>query len=319
MNSVFEQKIELLKTIFPSYKIRKGNEFVTFCPSKKCKQHNQYKTEIKKKLEINLDNNKFSCWVCQYKGHALKLFTEYGSFNNRKLYANLCGIKSSTINESEQTSRLALPEEYEFIFDSNSNDSAQAIEWAGRNDISYESLLSARVGVCSRGKYKNRIIFPSFNEDFQLNYFITRHLYQNDSFKWLKCEASLKKIIFNECFINWKKPVILVESIKTYLKNFNKLENIIVCNGSLLSREYLLFNKIIIENVPKVFIIFDSDANEKSLKLANSFNEFGVESYHIGVDRQVDEISFYELSQKIKEANQYDRMDSLKDKISNLI
>lgn len=317
--SVIEKKILLLKELFPSFRIRKGNEFVTFCPSKKCKQHNSFKSDPKKKLEVNLENNRFSCWVCHYKGHALKLFTDHGTKVQKQKYAQLCGLQFSTISQERERDAVELPGEYKFIFDSESLDANAAIKWIGENNINFNSVLSNRLGICSSGRYKNRIIFPSFDSEFRLNYFITRHLYEDGPFKWLKCDYSLKKIIFNECFVNWKRPVILVESVKTYLKNFDKINNMIVCNGSFLSREYLLFNKIIMEDVPSVFVAFDEDAKENSLDLISKFNEFGVESFHVDIKGQADDLFYEEFNKKILSASQYNKIDLLKDRILNLI
>ena len=58
------KRLKILKEIFPNYLFQEGKgEFITFCP------HHEHH---KKKLQINVKNNIFKCWVCGYSGNIVK-------------------------------------------------------------------------------------------------------------------------------------------------------------------------------------------------------------------------------------------------------
>ena len=68
-----------------------------------------------------------------------------------------------------------------------------------------------KIGYCPKGKYGGRIIIPSFNNNGRINYFISRS-YVGHQRKYLNPSAS-KDFIFNELFIDWDEPVVLVEGV----------------------------------------------------------------------------------------------------------
>ena len=56
-----------------------SDEVLFFCP--KCKHH-------KKKLSVNLDKNKFQCWVCGFRGNNVRrLIRRFGSFTDQQEWA----------------------------------------------------------------------------------------------------------------------------------------------------------------------------------------------------------------------------------------
>ena len=106
-----ETKIKILKNILGSYR-REGDRQLLFeCP--KCDHH-------KHKLSINLDINKFKCWICEYSGSSVyKLVKKYGNFQQKQDWlevddtVDLTNIDNLFGEPEEKTSeRIRLPEEF---------------------------------------------------------------------------------------------------------------------------------------------------------------------------------------------------------------
>lgn len=271
------------------------------------------------KLEINLNEDMFSCWRCHYSGKVLKILREHGTASQKRKYADLCGLKLSAFEDKGKEEPLVLPPEFQFVFDSESDQAFDAKEWLRELNIKRNVVYQNRICVATRGEYRNRIIFPSFDELGDLNYFVTRHLYEQNEYKWLKCRRSSKKFIFNELFIDWKKPIVLVETTKVYLKYFDEIENMVVCNGSYLSKDYELFKKIVIEDCPKVFVAFDEDAKDEAFQTLKNLDEFGVNSFYVEVSGQTDELSVDDFEDSISNAKAFEMHALLKNKIGNLV
>lgn len=316
---MIEKKIEILKEIFPSFRLRKQVEFVTYCPSPECKKHNAQKQYAKMKLEINLVNDRFACWRCHYKGHSLKLLKKYGTASQSRKYAALCGLNLIESVDAVEQRELELPAEYQFVLDSNSNLAVKCQEWLKKVGVTERTIIQNKIGFCSSGKYRDRLLFPSIDSNGKLNYFITRHMFNDGNFKWLKCEKSLKQTIYNDIFVDWSQPVILVETVKTYLKHFNLINNMIVCNGSYISKEYLLFSKIVLEDCPKVFVAFDEDARREALRTLNNFDEFGIPCSLVDLKNQSDSCSSEDFIEAINNSKSFDKISLIKNKINNLI
>lgn len=312
---MYENKISILSEIFSDYKIRKGCEFVTRCPSKECKSDiNWYN---KKKLEISLKNDRFSCWRCHFSGHVIKILRIYGSQKQRDNYSKIIGFHFGDTNEHEQTP-VELPREYLFVLDFKSSKTKRAHEWLTSRGIDDETILQNRIGFCETGKYSNRIIFPSFDDTCKLNYFTTRHIFKNDSFKWLNCEHSLKSYIWNEIFVDWTKPIILTESVKTYLKFFGRNTNLVCNNGALMTPKYKLFSKILLDSCNDVIVAYDPDATKYAFDVAEGLWKFDCNVKVAKFESQPDELSFERFESFVEEAKEFTLIQGLRERIMNL-
>lgn len=304
-----EQKISILKEVFPEFRIRKGCEFVTFCPSNKCLKHGRDKM----KLEVNLISDRFACWRCQYKGITLRLLRDFGYGDARKRFAALIGRR---IAEETRESSVELPVEYEAVFDRPSSEmSLAASAWLESLGVPTEVAFQNRVGFCSSGQYRNRMIFPSFDEYGRLNYFVTRHLYENGRYKWLNCEHPIRTCIFNEMLIDWSKPIVLVESVKSYLKHFNAVDNIVCINGKKFNTNYSLFEKLVLNEVPKIYVAFDAEADKEALSAMRELYEYGIETYFVKIEGQPDDMESEEFVDRIDEAHEFEKFDIIKSKL----
>ena len=62
-------------------------------------------------------------------------------------------------------------------------------------------VLKWKMGFCSDGPYKNRIIIPSFNMNGDLNYFIARTF--TDDWRRYTNPSVSRNIVFNELYVDF--------------------------------------------------------------------------------------------------------------------
>ena len=302
-----QEKIEILKQIFPDFFIRKGEEFVCYCP-----KHSHHK----KKLEISLVKNNFSCWVCKWSGPIFKIFKEHGTKTQANKYYSLIGYTPETTDET--TEKIKLPEEYCFLLDAPDNQLKQmAINYLSQHEITEDIIVQNKIGICFEGEFRNRIIFPSFDENGQINFFTARTLVDSNLKYW--AQGKLNQIVFNELFLNWDEPLILVESVKTYCRHSGAVSNIVCLNGCFVSKKYELFRKIIINGCPLVYIGFDPEAEEESVEAIRKFSEYNIPVKQVNFKKQPDEISSDEFISCIEQAKELDKFDSFRQRLRSAV
>jgi DNA primase len=276
-----EKKERILVDIFGNFR-RSKNERLFFCP--KCLERIGT-AHHKNKLSINLEKNAFKCWVCGYFGNNIyRLIREFGNYNHVyewRILDNIVDLNEfeSLFEKKEEKEQVTdLPESY--ISLSNKNlpfSSNYALEYLSGRSISQEIIDQWRIGFCPLGKYKNRIIIPSFNDTGDVNYFVARS-YSRYGRDYLNPPAS-KNIIFNSLFINWDKDVILVEGA------FDAIvagENSIPILGNTLNENSKLFQKIVKED-SRIFLALDLDAKNQNIKIASKLLKYDIEIYEINV------------------------------------
>ena len=104
-----------------------------------------------------------------------------------------------------------------------------------------------------------------------------------------------KDIIFNDLYLDWSVPVTLVEGV------FDAIvagDNSIPILGSTLRKDSKLFQKIADKGV-SVYLALDPDAEKKSLHIARSLLEYGIEVYKVDVS------PYKDVGEMTKEQFQY--------------
>ena len=86
-----------------------------------------------------------------------------------------------------------------------------ALKYLKSRGLTKEDILRYNIGYCETGKYRNRIIIPSYDESNELNYFIGRSYLSKTKRKYMNPEAQKEIIIFNEYLVDWTKPIYIVE------------------------------------------------------------------------------------------------------------
>ena len=271
------KKINILKS-FLGNPSRSSGELLFYCP--KCKHH-------KKKLSINLDKNKFKCWICDYKGNNIsRLVRRWGSQKEQLEWPDYVDSRAredildilSGKNELQKEKPVALPSEFiSLVSHEESLVSLTARNYLKTRNVSKSDIFKYKIGYCNSGKWQDRIIFPSFDSRGFVNYFIGR-TYSNSYRKYMLPEAN-KDIIFNEINIDWDDDIVLTEGVFDCLK----AENSIPILGSTLRKESKLFNQIIRKS-PEVYMALDPDAEKKSQIIIDLFLRYGIMVYRVDLD-----------------------------------
>ena len=289
-------KIKILRQLLgTSYQV--GDEHLFYCP--KCEHR-------KRKLSVNLEKNKFKCWVCDYSGKEIyKLVRRFGTREHCHEWGQNSDVEINDFENlfqkdtKQENNLVKLPEE--FISLANKTlplNSTQARRYLNSRGIHKKDILKWKIGYCPSGDYEKRVIIPSFSEDGRLNYFVAR-AYDDNWRKYLNPSIS-KDIVFNELYIDWEKDIVLVEGV------FDAIvagENCIPILGSTLRENSSLFQKLV-ENEPKVYIALDPDVEKKSLSLISDLLLYGIKIFKINISpySDVGEMTQDEFEKRKKEA-----------------
>jgi len=269
------EKLQLLKSIFGKFH-HSNDEHLFYCP--KCKHH-------KRKFSINLEKDAFKCWICDYYGRSLRrLVRKYGDFRTLQQWDKLNGREDVTKfddifsedDETEQIQRFDLPKE--FISLANENlplVTTPALNYLKNRGITKKEILRWKIGCCMNGKYNNRVIIPSFDEEGYVNYFVARAF--NGAWKKYLNPPVSKDIIFNELYLDLDQDLVIVEGI------FDAIiagPNAVPILGSTLRENSKLFQMIVKNDTP-IYIGLDVDAENKSKKITKDLLNYGIEVYKI--------------------------------------
>jgi hypothetical protein len=185
-------------------------------------------------LEINYELGVFKCWSCgetdNTKGYIYKLFREYADKNIFKKFVAL----NINFGDSEYyvdavdyipKEKLILPKEY-ISLSGKQNMKAfhNAFIYLYNRGITDHDIDKYKIGYCLEGLYQYRVVLPSYDENNELNYFVTRAISSKiKKFKYLNAQADKTGIIFNENLIDWTKPVFLVEGAFDHIPTPNSI------------------------------------------------------------------------------------------------
>ena len=275
------------------------DETLYHCPF--CKHH-------KKKLSVNVTKGFFKCWVCDTKGAISYLIKRFGTIDDRHDWALLDQeVDFSTMDlifnqPEEKLPPVDLPSEYMCLAKKGLPPAAnEAISYLWSRGIGQKDILYHKIGFCLTGKYKKRIIIPSFDDEGNCNYFTARS-YSGDWLSYKNPPAS-KNIIFNDLLINWNEPITLVEGPFDSIK----MKNSIPILGSTLKETTKLFKKIV-EKQTEVYIGLDEDALNKSMKIISLLLEYGLDVYKLDTSEieDIGSITKTEAEELKQEASQID-------------
>tara|TARA_Y100000592_G_C5476881_1_gene322826 strand:- start:995 stop:1939 length:945 start_codon:yes stop_codon:yes gene_type:complete len=270
---MLSEKIKIVKNIFGFYR-KQNNEYLFRCPY--CKHH-------KNKLSVNFDANVYKCWVCDARGKNIRrLVRRFGDMSSLSQWDSLTGydfatskqtLESLLFDDEEKQGRIYLdmPAGFKTLTKKNKSISDYpAYNYLLNRGLTDYDILRYKIGYCTEGKYKNRIIIPSFDDEGYLNFFVARS-YIGDKMKYKNPNVS-RDIIFNELNVDWDSDVILTEGV------FDAIvaRNAVPILGSTLRETSKLFQKIINFD-SSVFIALDPDAEEKAMRLVANLLKYDIE------------------------------------------
>lgn len=310
--STVSEKIGFLNKVFGACAPGSdGLNVAACCPNPKCSTHG---VASKKKLVIRIDTDNFHCWVCDLKGRSLhSLLRRYFPSHLNEYSERFAKVKAAAEQSLEVEEKVTIPEGFKLLainLDSKDPDIKNTIKYARKRNLSDRDFWYFRLGTCTRGKFRRRLIIPSFNSDGELNYFVARSIDdQYPGMRYLNAKVSKKNIIFNEINIDWQQELTLVEGPM----DLTKCDNNATCLlGSHFSEEYALFQKIIKHKTPIVFAL-DHDMKDKTQKYCKLLSSYGnqVRILDLGKYKDVGEMSKSEFLQAKKDAKPWIQKDRL--------
>jgi DNA primase len=286
----------------------KNNERVHYCPF--CNHH-------KKKLNVNLETQKYHCWVCDTKGNRiysllkkLKAGKQYIDIINQIYNDGYLITKEDT--DDVQPKQLFLPKEFISLTKPNPKNPhyIRAIKYLTNRGISHTDIIKYNIGYCETGDYKNRIIIPSYDKNNMLNYFIARSFYKDEKFKY-KNPPIGKNIVALENQINWKEPITICEGI------FDAIaikRNAIPLFGKFIPKK--LLDSIYLNGVKKIYIMLDTDAQKEALYYVDMFSKQDIEVVNIEPqEKDPSEMGFSKNIELIKGTNRTTYRDIISQKL----
>ena len=262
----------LKRALGPHEKSKDGINYAFKCPS--CASTGT----TKKKLVVRIDTGVYQCWVCDLKGKTLDFLfkkfrpgflQEYKQVFSRKNINKLDDLSDDSVS-------ITLPKGFRLLAPNSSvvdPDFAAVKKYAAKRSISVADMWYFKIGTCLQGRYRRRLIIPSFNADGDLNYYVARAIDNSQSMKYLNAKVPKRDIIFNEINIDWKKEVTLVEGPFDLMKCNQNATCIL---GSSLNEGYELFKKIVGNKTP-VLLALDPDATKKMHNIARLLAGYGID------------------------------------------
>ena len=285
-------------------KLKKQNEFMYWSP---------FITHHKRKLQINIQTQKWHCWVSNTGGRNLfQLFKKVNA--SREQFNELVELvgepKYSRVKKQDKKDLVRLPDEYKPLW--NGGDGIvkrHALTYMYKRGFTDDDILKHNIGYCDEGKYSNRIIIPSYDSDGQLNFFVGRDFYKS-KLKYLNSFTS-KDVIGFDLFINWDEPIILCEGVFDAM-SFKR--NAIPLFGKTMSKR--LHKKILQQKVKKVFLALDDDAQVDAMKISEKLMNEGIDVRNIDLKNgDPNDIGFKKLTKMLGETEETNFLDLMKYKL----
>lgn len=262
----------LFKRIFVEIQNEGSEQIQVNCP--RCQERDWLsEPDGKFNLEINLEKHMFHCWKCdepKFSGINLEyLIRLFGTKEDVEEYKSIHVDYFDVFNreqseEEEKDIILNLPDEFISFSALNENDPQHLEAYRYlifERKIPREVVLKYRLGFCIDGRYKNRIIIPSFDKHGKLNYFVARTWIKGVKPTYLNPKVDKGKFIYNEGYIYWDAPVYLVEG------GFDELSfpvNTLPLLGKVIGEKLFFELK---DKKPEIIIILDPDAIKNAIRL----------------------------------------------------
>jgi len=286
--------------------LKKSNEYMFWSP---------FISHHKPKLQINVQTQKWHCWVSNQGGHNLfQLFKKLKASKEHfdelvELVGDKKYVKRNTNKEDKKIVRL--PNEFKPLWkDGNSIIRKHAIVYLKNRGITLVDIIRYGMGYCEEGLYANRIIVPSYSSDGELNYFVGRDIYEG-GMKYKNPPVS-KDVIGLDLFINWNEPIILCEGV------FDAIairRNVIPLFGKTIPKS--LMKKIYEKQVKQIYILLDSDAIMDSIKMTDSLMKNGINVYYVNLSEEdPSDMGFKKVINLIKETKQTSFSDLMRMKLN---
>lgn len=263
--------VNLLNRVLKSQgqQLTKENEYMWWSP---------FINHHKPKLQINVKNGKWHCWVSGQGGHNLfqlfkKLNATKKQFNELKELSDDFSFKYVPVKQDYKD--VKLPDEYKPMWVSSTSPVYKhAIKYLESRNITPDDMIKYSIGYCEDGLYSNRIIIPSYDEEGKLNFFVGRDIF--DSKLKYRNSPTSKDIIGFDLFVNWEEPILLVEGALDAITS--KVNSIPLFGKTIMNN---LKKKILEKRVKTLYVALDNDALKDSMKIVEELMNEGIKVHMI--------------------------------------
>lgn len=319
------EKMAFLRRVFRGASLsRDGVNIAVKCPEPSCASN----VQGKRKFSIKMDTDQAQCWVCGLKTHSslvpiLRKFCTPDQIHEYiEKYLPVQGRKKfseSDISGESVEQLIDFPEDFRLLAlekDSKDPDAKSAINYLRKRGLTDRDLWFYKFGISDDPKFRRRVIMPSFDRDGYINFYTARGTDQKVFPKYVVPPSDKVAIVFNECNIDWKEELTIVEGPFDLVKCN---QNATCIQGSGLTEDYVLFWKIV-QNKTPVLLALDKDAQKKSHKFAKLLSEYGiaVRVLDLGNFEDVGEMSNKEFENAREKAKRWERLSALRSRISRL-
>lgn len=266
----------LLETILGDSKGSKTTMDYSFhCPF--CNHH-------KPKLVVNIKTGQYNCWTCNPAtkgGNPVSLLKKLGcdSLKIKEMQTYFPDSRSKVVIAPE-VNVMALPDEFESLNNTNGSLAYRhANAYAKSRGLTEKDILKYNIGYCSKGRYRNRLVVPSYDSDGKVNYFVARSYDPDSNYKIDAPTCNKTDIIGFEYYINWQVPVILCEGV------FDAMaikRNAIPLFGKTIPKALML--KLVESEVKTVYLALDRDAIKDSIQHSQKLLDIGKDVYLIDLE-----------------------------------
>lgn len=298
--------LSLVQSVLGKGELRSRNNYAFYCP--KCRHP-------KRKLEVNMlpttkNENRWNCWTCSnFKGTTLKSLFNALKVNTSK-FEELNSVLGTTYkaDKIKVDIQVELPKEFQPFIGLKKTDiiSRHALKYLIKDrGITFEDIIKYNIGFAETGRYKNKIIIPSYSKEGKLDYFVARS-FEEDAFQKMDAPQSDKNnIIGFESLINPELPLILCEGV------FDALaikRNAIPLFGKTISPK--LKKLLLKETTKNIYIALDEDALKNTFKIAEELISLGKKVYVIRLSKKdPSELGFLEFTKLIQNAKLFSYRD----------
>jgi DNA primase len=258
------------------------------------------------------------CWVCSLKGKSpYKIIKDHCHPSLAAKYAKLFNLKKK--NEEKEEEILHIPTGFKLLvteLKSRDPDTRDCIRYLKKRGVTEELMWYHKIGRFRGYKWSRRVVFPSFNTEQNIDFYVSRTIDNDAFFKYQNAKADKTKIIFDEIRLDWQKELVIVEGVFDMVKS---TPNTVCLLGSNLRENSKLFTKII-ENKTPVILALDNDMRKKTLDIAKRLNGFGITVKILNMIKYDDlgDAPRDFVRQKLKDAPIYSREQNLRYLIQNI-
>lgn len=306
------KKINFIKSCFgENHKLsRQGKNIQVSCPV--CASSSD-----KLKLSICLETWVCHCWVCNIKGktpyYIIKNHVSNGMANNFLKEFNISFDGKEEDLDPEAVVPVDFPSNFNLLASCSKTinpDIRDCIRYLEKRGVTRNLMWRHKIGHMSGNKWSRRVVFPSFNLEHSLDFYVTRSIDDDQYFKYLNCKENKKtRLVFDEYRIDWTKELTIVEGVFDMIKcGFNTT----CLLGSSLRPTHYLFKKIV-ENKTPVLLALDADMDQKKYDIANTLSQYDipVRIMNLGDYSDVGDMPRELVKQKSLEAPNYSRENRL--------